>query len=134
MTKEEAKSFLVDISYDLGNMAVEDLSEKDGEKMREAIKALEQQPCDDCVSRQAVLEQAIDYGSKTFLIPVNSVKALPPVTPQPKRGHWIAMSEGFSPYECSECESVEFKKSKYCPNCGCYCGGDDKREVQDDGI
>ena len=42
MTKEEAKSFLIAISYDLGNMAVEDLSEKDGEKMREAIKALEQ--------------------------------------------------------------------------------------------
>lgn len=47
MTNEEAKSFLIAISYDLGNMAVEYLSEKDGEKMREAIKALEQQPCEE---------------------------------------------------------------------------------------
>lgn len=37
---------------------------------------------------------------------------------QPKTGHWIKMSEGFTLYECSECEAVEFKKSKYCPNCG----------------
>ena len=35
-----------------------------------------------------------------------------------KTGHWIKMGEGFTPYECSECEAVEFKKSKYCPNCG----------------
>lgn len=38
---------------------------------------------DDCVSRQAVLDLAVDYGtnSATFLIPVCSVKNLPPVTP-----------------------------------------------------
>lgn len=35
-----------------------------------------------------------------------------------KTGHWIDMDEGFSPCECSECKSVEFKKSKFCPNCG----------------
>ena len=37
---------------------------------------------------------------------------------EPKTGHWIDMDEGFSPCECSECKSVEFIKSKYCPNCG----------------
>ena len=46
MNNEEAKDFLINISYKLGNMAVEYLTEKDGEKMREAIKALEQEPCD----------------------------------------------------------------------------------------
>lgn len=44
MTREEARKFLIDISYALGNMSVEYLTEKDGEKMREAIKALEQEP------------------------------------------------------------------------------------------
>lgn len=44
MTREEAEYFLRGISYKLGNIAVEYLSEKDGEKMREAIKALEQEP------------------------------------------------------------------------------------------
>ena len=43
MTREEAEYFLRGISYKLGNIAVEYLSEKDGEKMREAIKALEQE-------------------------------------------------------------------------------------------
>ena len=44
MTKEEAKKYLIDISYQLGTMGIECLSEKDGIKMREAIKALEQEP------------------------------------------------------------------------------------------
>lgn len=44
MTREEAREFLINISYKLGNMSVEYLSEKDGEKMREAIKALDQEP------------------------------------------------------------------------------------------
>ena len=43
MTGEEAKAFLIDISYDLGTMGVEHLSVKDGKKMRDAIKALEQE-------------------------------------------------------------------------------------------
>lgn len=44
MTNEEAKEFLVNMSYKLGSMSMEYLSEKDGEEMREAIKALEQEP------------------------------------------------------------------------------------------
>lgn len=43
MTREEAKEFLINISYKLGNMSVEYLTEKDGEKMREAIETLEQE-------------------------------------------------------------------------------------------
>lgn len=35
-------------------------------------------------------------------------------------GHWITISEAFSLHKCSECEAVEYKKSKYCPNCGCH--------------
>ena len=44
MTIEEAIEFLTKISYTLGTMSVEYLSEKDGEKMREAIEAIEQEP------------------------------------------------------------------------------------------
>lgn len=43
MTREEAREFLIDISSKLGNMSAEYLSEKDGEKMRESIKVLEQE-------------------------------------------------------------------------------------------
>lgn len=49
------------------------------------------------------------------------------VEQQPKIGKWIKMGEGFTPYKCSECGAVEFKQSKYCPNCGV------KMEVEDEG-
>ena len=45
---------------------------------------------------------------------------------EPKTGHWIDTDEGFSPCECSECKLVEFKKSKYCPNCGARMVGDEE--------
>lgn len=44
MTREEAKAFLTDISHDLGTVGIEYLSVKDGEKMRDAIETLEQEP------------------------------------------------------------------------------------------
>lgn len=47
-----------------------------------------------------------------------------------KTGHWIQMAEGFSPYECSECGGVEFKTSKYCPNCGSYMAEAEVMEVK----
>lgn len=78
---------------------------------------------EDCVSREAVLEQAIDYGSKTFLIPVNSVKALPSVQPQPKRGHWIGIDATHN--ICDKCEAIFEITSpdadveiNFCPSCG----------------
>ncbi len=57
--------------------------------LKKGIEALKQEPCEDCVSRKAVIEQAHDYGSKTFLIPVNSVKDLPSVMPIYKKCHNI---------------------------------------------
>ncbi len=48
----------------------------------EKIYGQPKQPSEDCISREAALEQAMDYGSKTFLIPANSIKALPSVTPK----------------------------------------------------
>lgn len=97
---------------------------------------LKQQPYDDAVSRQAVLDQAVDYGSNTYLIPVNSVKTLPSVTPQPKIGRWIMpqQDDGMSDpiyyqVRCSKCnfdldpqtwnqELHQYNADKYCPNCG----------------
>lgn len=59
------------------------------------------------------------YGTAINL----AIKAL---EQQPSTGHWIKMGEGFTPYECSECEAVEFKKSKYCPNCGADMRGEEE--------
>lgn len=41
MSREEAKEYLIDLSYKLGTTAIEELTLKDGEKMRKAIEVLE---------------------------------------------------------------------------------------------
>lgn len=59
-----------------------------------AIKALEQQPCGDAISRQAVLEQTYNWSKDEFLRVTNPfdylrkrINSLPPVNPQPKTGY-----------------------------------------------
>ena len=107
------------LNYEQGNMG------EQKEALEMAIQALEQEPCEDCVSRNDVvkaisdwiIEGEYDYTNATNYL-VRRINYLPSVTPKPKIGRWLAMSEGFTPYECSECETVEFKKSKYCPRCG----------------
>lgn len=73
-------------------------------KCKEILEALEQEPCGDCVSRDAV----IDIIHTTCSVPSikTQVKALPPVTSARKCGMWIK-SEGYDKrddfYTCSEC-------------------------------
>ena len=64
MTREEAKAFLTDISYDLGTMRMEYLSCNDGEKMREAIKALEQEPF---INKPCVSEKVCEHDKQMVL-------------------------------------------------------------------
>ena len=106
MTREKAKEFLLNLSYSFGTTAVEYLNEMDGKKMREAIKALEQEYCEDCISRQAVhdmIENApIKPEDKWFNWMqklCNRLAELPSVIPQPKIGHckdckWWKDSDG----------------------------------------
>ena len=93
-----------------------------------AIKALEQEPCEDAVSRQAV----IDTLTKTSGIRGDALKALydlPSVTPQPKIGKWIMSDDGLYRPICNNCGAHPWKgyiptveeateAFKYCPNCG----------------
>ena len=119
MTVEKAIEILSDVG-DINRCCSED-----AEALDMAIKALEQQPCEDCISREEVLEQAKDYGSNTYLIPVNSVKTLPSVKPTRPTGKWIEKEDYNldTYYECSECGADyciegDILIHKYCPNCG----------------
>lgn len=121
MIREEAINYLMNISYQLGTTSIEYLSEKDGEKMREAIKALEQEPCNDCISRQA----AIDAVTKTSGIRGDALKALydlPPVKPEQKSGKWEYVQYDGNPkignFHCSQCHGIGKTYYDYCPNCG----------------
>ena len=72
--------------------------------LKEALHEIKKiEPCEDAISRQAVID-AIDKWVKNMHIlialPTNevtplfeSVHKLPHVTPQPKTGHWIPVSE-----------------------------------------
>ena len=79
MTNGFARIVLVQLNTD------EQLNVREHEAIRVAIKALEQQTCDDAVSREAVLglfaqnADAVRPYSKTW----EEVKTLPSVNPQP---------------------------------------------------
>ena len=87
MNREEAKEFLIAISYKLGNMSIEYLTEKDGEKMREAIKALEQQTCEDAVNRAHVMlivREFLNNSTYDEKMLVNDLNKLHSVQPELK--------------------------------------------------
>ena len=134
MTREEAKEFLIDISYKLGNMSIEYLTEKAGEEIRKAIEILEHKSCEDAVSRQILKEQMIKYGFHAPDMTVTEfVEDLQPVNPQPKTGHWIYHEEKMfgcaEHWECSQCHRTimtnpfsvngnDYDAMYYCPKCG----------------
>ena len=96
-----------------------------------AIKALEQQTCEDAISRQAAIDAAnkvIERDTSGNNDVVNAmiawsayIKSLPPVAPQSKTGHWIVHDHGLDAkyYQCSICKGFDRdKKRKYCKWCG----------------
>ena len=84
--------------------------------------------CEDCISRQAVLEvirkcHCEEWVKADIGAPI---EALPPVTPAKKMGHWEWVQYDGNPnignWHCSECQCIveDGKPSyKYCPQCGC---------------
>jgi len=95
MTREEIAQY---IKSELANDDTEIYLDVDDYKI--IVKALEQEPCDDTVSRKAVFEAIDDCNSdglKGIFCSYDDgerfkeyIKKLPPVTPQePRKGHWI---------------------------------------------
>ena len=89
-------------------------------------------PCDDAISRQAVLEIHSKYGeymgATKFWEFRDNIRELPPIKPQePKIGHWVKVideSDNFGNetwhHKCSICgnEKSGWGNYKYCPDCG----------------
>ncbi len=61
----------------------------------DGIDTLEQEPCEDAISRQAVLEVLKDKwnmfsdANDAMQESIDTIEALSNVSPQPKTGHWI---------------------------------------------
>ena len=100
------------------------------EVKRMAIQALEQEPCEDCVSRQVVLNMMqMRMGAKELY---KAVYDLPPVTPTRKKGKWIDIMVGDMPAQaCDQCNTFyplayTGGGHKYCPNCGAEMEGEEE--------
>ena len=105
--------------------------EQDGyECLEMAIKALEQEPCEDCISRQEAIN-CVTLNEFRYKI-VEDMKTLPSVTPKEKTGHWKPIEyDGYADgypvwdvWECSQC-GLEHNGDKesltaFCPDCGCH--------------
>lgn len=120
MSREEA----IDLLDNLIGM-VEDNHKSDYDTaLQMGIKALEQEPCEDVISRQAVLDITWEEPSYTDALNVltevrDKVKELPSVNPQEKTGHWIDRDVyDADRWKCSECGRTEPYKEDYCPKCG----------------
>ncbi len=136
MTREEIKDELYRMLSDVVNVGYPGMSDTQGDRYKEAvklaIKALEQEPCENMVSRQAVIDATVKKNSIWNSI-TNSkgenleeiISQLPPVAPQIKIGHWIELgyvgNDNYD-FECSECHHTDTHsktvKVNYCWCCG----------------
>ena len=111
--------------YDAGNMG------EIIENLEEIAKALEQQPCEDAVSREAVEDIVMWYDGQGEML--DEIQKLQSVQTKPKTGHWEWVQYDYNPklgnWHCSECrcvvvECVDKNEKggiplyKYCPQCG----------------
>ena len=143
MTKKEA-AHIVDVAFGIPQAvrrAGEDRTYHE-EEIREAkemaLKALEQEPCEGCISRQAVLEVIRKCHCEEWIKADigASIEALLSDTPAEKVGRWEWVQYDGNPnignWHCSECHCVDEdgKPSyKYCPQCGCKMQEVDNEEA-----
>lgn len=139
MTIDEAKTVFLNRGY----VEVEGGTIYDPDKWRESCRVisewLEQQSCEDVISRQAVLSMQYRIDDSATLstrdvVNVDDIENLLPVTPQPKTGHWIERrnkATGHIESVCSECGAEEgYPYNDYCGNCGAKMFEPQESEVE----
>ena len=103
-----------------------------------AIKALSQEPCEDCVSRKATAKflrnHAKDFDDTKVRMAFRAASSLvenadntPSVTPTRKKGKWIKLYFGSMYDICSECGqkvTTGYFEYNYCPSCGAEMEGE----------
>ena len=110
------------INYFKGSMAIgeDDDIRHHNEVLEFTIKTLEQEPCDDTVSREAVKE-LFQEGSVMGMYYFLGIDKLPSVTPTRKKGKWIVLKDEYGDIceaICSCCEDNGNYRWKYCHTCG----------------
>ena len=109
----------------------------DSRAIKEAIKTLEQETCEDAISREAVKE-LFQEGSVMGMYYFLGIDELPSVTSARKKGKWINKSHNngcgitFDISECTCCGKNTFFDCdellyRYCPNCGAKMDKDERK-------
>ena len=122
MNREEARNYLASSGF----------SEEQMDTVEQAFKALEQEPCQDAISRQAVKDwfctnycsehNKCEHFEKGDCNAMIELFAIPSVHAEPKTGHWI--ESRCDMWDCSNCGhtytdlSCEKYGMNFCPNCG----------------
>ena len=140
MTNEEA---IENLKCLFESTYVDRFEDAENEALKIAIKALEQEPCEDAINRDELLK-AIDTWDKfgcdadtklvryqDHYVPyihyddvVKCIKGMPPVNLQPKIGYWLPYAEidgKTVEWVCSSCRHIKSttkNKTEYCPVCG----------------
>ena len=89
------------------------------------------EPCEDTISRDKAIVQLShnktgdDDCDVLIQKDIETIKALPSVTPTEKVGQWIADVDKWGDvvttvngYRCDKCNAFNSDKDNYCPNCG----------------
>ena len=141
MSREEALNKAIGIlTYNQVNFCKSKEAIANMNEIIEALEKIDQEQCGDCISRDAVMhildEVGGDFDSpREAVVPIDyiadMVAELPPVTSQPKMGHWEWMQYDGNPnignWHCSECNRIvcgaitsvnPIYAYKYCPTCG----------------
>ena len=110
------------INYFKGSMAIgeDDAIRHHNEVLEFTIKTLEQEPCDDTVSREAVKE-LFQEGSVMGMYYFLGIDKLPSVTPARKKAKWIVLKDKYGDIceaICSCCKDNGNHRWKYCHTCG----------------
>ena len=119
MTREES----IKLVKEVASMSL-DWDDAHYEALQMAIKALEQEPCEDCISREALLDKKWDVpydGKYIQVVDVGDIKELPSVTLTRKKGKWIVLKDEYGDIceaICSCCEDNGNHRWKYCHTCG----------------
>jgi hypothetical protein len=142
MTREDAIALLNGIKNYYNNKTEDSyvgFDDEDNEAFDTAIKALEQEPCEDCISRQAAIDELYKMLHDCFWADdeeldavVTTLNDLPSVNPQPKIGEWLEKEvisdkaiDEWQSARCSVCDRYHttpymyyFTEYNFCPNCG----------------
>jgi hypothetical protein len=135
MTREEAIKTLKEnlcglCAYGSQNMESCDIRSCDN---RDAIKVLEQEPCEDAISREDAMFMILHYGNEIRHEVMDDIKAsmikLPSVTHARPKGHWIREFddiEGEVRFTCSNCRKYQLFETDFCY----HCGSDNRKEEE----